>query len=207
MNAAKVSDGIIGTAALLGILCMIAGPVVAFAGRHLPLGSIEFPLVDVQAVDADAHGNVVLSDGYYGRIQLYDSSGRFTRGWPADAGGGGFTTSFLDSGHVASFASRRRSTLVYTLEGDPVSEDARPVSPEERSGRLAIRAPGGSSVSVLRAQVWPTVVRDRGGVRSLVVAQPWYLRLFGPLSVALVFTAALLHHTMAHVRARRSRPV
>jgi hypothetical protein len=98
MNTTKVWDGIIGTAALVGFLCMIAGPIVSFAGRHLPLDGIEFPLVDVQTVDADAHGNMVLSDVYYGRIQLYDSIGRFTRGWSAEALGGGFTASFLDSG-------------------------------------------------------------------------------------------------------------
>jgi hypothetical protein len=208
MNVTTLRDWMSVTVALVGLFGFLGGAVVALAGNRLPMRAFEFPLGDVQDVDIDREGKVVLALGFYGRIQLYDANGRFRRSWSADALGGPFTVSFQSPDLVASYAGRRGSTILFDLAGERVREDAEPARPKSETGAPSINAPDGSRVTVQRRLFWPNVVREKGGVSSTLVAEPWSMRFIeGPLPTWLLFCGGglLNRHTLARIRARRKR--
>ncbi len=208
MSVTKLWDWITVTAALIGLFGFLGGAVVAMAGNRLPMRAFEFPLGDVQDLDVDRDGNVVLALGFYGRIQLYDANGRFRRSWSADSRGGPFTVSFQSADRVASYAGRRDSTVLFNLAGDRVREEAKPAGPKAATWSPSINAPDGSTVTVYRRLFWPRVVREKGGLASVLVAEPWYLRLVeGPVATWLLFAGGglLNRHTLARMGARRVR--
>ena len=164
-----------------GLFGFLGGGLVAFAGDHLPLSSIEFPLGDIQDIAVDPEGNILLALGFYGRIQLYDAAGHFQRGWSADSRGGSFTVVFRSGGIVASHAVRRGSTVLFDLSGRRLSETTADPLPEYRGPSLSVSAPDGSTLRVRDRILWPKLVREKDGVTSTVLTGPWYLRtLTGP---------------------------
>ena len=175
-----------------GALGFLGGGWVTGAGSRYPLQSVEFPLGDVQDIAVDREGNILVALGFYGRIQLYDSEGRFKRGWPADAGGGSFTVAFRNADVVASYANRRRSTFLFDLTGKRLAETSEPSPPDHR-GAPSIRTPDGSTLRLRNRLLWPAVVREKDGVTSTVVAGPWYLRpVTGPVPACFLVLAGIL---------------
>jgi hypothetical protein len=180
-----------GTLAAAGLIGFIAGGVVAFAGDSLPLRSIEFPLGDVQDMAVDPSGNVVLALGFYGRIQVYDAQGRFQRGWSAEARGGSFTVAVDDSGLISSYASRRGSTLVFNPDGRVIT--TADSGSQRGHGETAIATADGSVLTLRHRFLWPTLVREKNGVVSVLVTGPWYLRPFtGPVPTWLLMMVGVL---------------
>jgi hypothetical protein len=171
----------------MGAIGFLGGAFVALAGGGLSLQSVEFPLGDVQDIAVDSGGNILLALGFYGRIQLYDSQGRFQRGWSARASGGAFTVSFRGADIVASYAVRRGSTLLFDLMGTRL-DDAEEHSFHERlTGAGSIHAPDGGTIIVRSRFLWPTLVHERDGITSTLVSGPWYWRPFtGPVPTWLL---------------------
>jgi hypothetical protein len=177
----------------LGAIGFLGGAVVALAGSGLPLGSVEFPLGDVQDIAVDRKGDILMALGFYGRIQVYDSRGHFQRGWSAEARGGGFTVFLRGPDTVASYAVRRGSTLLFDLAGMPLGESAEYPSVEHRTGARSTGAPDGSTLSVRRRFLWPTLVREKDGITSTLVTGPWYWRpVTGPVPTWLLMVAGTL---------------
>jgi hypothetical protein len=93
------------------------GSALAATGTVRPAASFEWPAGYVQGV-------VVTSTGYAvplepsGRIQIYDSSWRFLRGWQIDAGGGNFKILVTNPGSVEVFTARGRNHYTYTDAGE-----------------------------------------------------------------------------------------
>jgi hypothetical protein len=177
----------------IGALGFLGGFLFATAGNRFPIPSVEFPLGDVQDVAVDEDGNILLALGFYGRIQLYDSAGRFQRGWPADALGGSFTVAFRGANVVASYAARRHSTILFDLAGTRLNEEAEEAPPEHHGGASSISLSDGSTLRVQHGLLWPALVRHKDGVTSTVVTGPWYFRpITGPLPTWLLMLAGAL---------------
>jgi len=177
----------------LGALGFLGGFLFATAGSHFPVPSVEFPLGDVQDIAVDKEGNILLALGFYGRIQLYDSAGRFQRGWPAGAFGGSFTVAFRGADVVASYAARRRSTILFDLRGKRLNEWAEEPPREHRGQASSISLSDGSTLRVQHRFLWPALVRHKDGVTSTVVTGPWYFRpVTGPLPTWLLMVAGVL---------------
>jgi hypothetical protein len=165
----------------------------AIAGSQFPLPSLELPLGDVQDIAVDNDGNILLALGFYGRIQLYDSAGRFQRGWPAGARGGSFTVAFRNGAVVASYASRRGSTVLFDRNGKRLSEQAEAAPPNHGGGASSITLPEGGTLQMQHRFLWPALVRQKDGITSTVVTGPWYLRpITGPLPTWLLIVAGSL---------------
>jgi hypothetical protein len=159
------------------------------------LRSFEFPLGDVQDIAVDRDGRLLLALGFYGRIQLYDAGGRFIRGWSADSLGGAFTVAFQGPDLVQSYANRRRSTILFDINGRRRDDRAAssPDSTEHRTGATAVTAPDGSVLSVRLRYLWPAIVRQTGGDAVVLITGPWYLRpLTGPLPTWSLMLAGCL---------------
>jgi hypothetical protein len=177
----------------MGAVGFLGGFLFATAGSRFPVPSVEFPLGDVQDVAVDKEGSILLALGFYGRIQLYDSAGRFQCGWPADARGGSFTVAFRSANVVASYAARRHSTILFDLGGKRLNEESEEPPPEHRGGAGLIRLSDGSALRVQHRLLWPTLVRHKDGVTSTVVTGPWYFRpITGPLPTWLLMVGGAL---------------
>ncbi len=72
----------------LGFGGFMAGAVFATGANGFVPSGFEMPLGDLESVAVDAEGRIYTSAGFYSRIQVYDRTGQFLRGWFVDAGGG-----------------------------------------------------------------------------------------------------------------------
>jgi hypothetical protein len=149
-------------------LGFLGGFLFATAGSRFPVPSVEFPLGDVQDIAVDKVGDILLALGFYGRIKVCDSAGRFQRGWPAGALGGPFTVAFRGADVVASYAARRRSTILFDLRGKRLNEMAEEPPREQHGGSSSISLSDGSTLRVQHRLLWPALVRHKNGVTSTV---------------------------------------
>ena len=154
----------------IGAAGFLAGALVAYAGSLLTLSSVDFSAGDITGAIRDSSDTTYIALAFYGRIQKYAPNGQFIRGWSADAKGGPFRIGFTPEGHVASYAERRHSTLVFDPTGRIVSE-----------------------VGDGEARADSVLLPSANSSKRLVTPGAWYLRpVAGPIPAFLLFAAGLL---------------
>src|ERR1700722_8060989 len=47
----------------------------------------EVPLTDISDIAVDSSGDIYVETSFYGKVQVYNSKGKFLRNWPAFSGG------------------------------------------------------------------------------------------------------------------------
>jgi hypothetical protein len=118
---------------------------LAASGALTVIGpSTEWPVGPVDHVAQDANGTLIVPLVPQGRVQIYDRSGRFVRGWFVQAAGGDFRITPTTDGHIAVHSARGHSRLVYSYEGVLVSrtpEDADAFGRLEPRGELQMTIP------------------------------------------------------------------
>jgi len=122
------------------------GGFLAASGALRVIGpSVEWPVGSVEPVAEDANGQLIVPVKYWSRVQIYDRTGRFVRGWSVDTAGREFTATPTSDGHVEVYIERR-GRFVYSYEGQLLSEttDERREAGAAESGvqfRKTIRIP------------------------------------------------------------------
>jgi hypothetical protein len=81
---------------LIGSFLVLMGFTGFLSGFFAALGmlkwvpqSVEFPLAAVEGIDVDREGILFVASSFYSRIQVYNSRGKYIRGWFLDDTGGG----------------------------------------------------------------------------------------------------------------------
>jgi hypothetical protein len=105
----------------------------------------EWPVGPVDHVVRDANGTLIVPLTPQGRVQIYDRSGRFVRGWFVEASRGDFRIKPTTDGHIEVHTARGHSRLVYSYEGALLSSTPEDVKAFERlmdsSGELQMTIP------------------------------------------------------------------
>ncbi len=162
-----------GTAlAVWGGLGWIAFAVLASGVVHLP-GWVEVPMGELQAVGVASDGSIYCGIG--DRIQMYDHSGRFVRGWPVPAAGGAFGMRVDGNDRIHIGTARSEMHLVFDRQGRLIEENRNPEYFFEIAGARAVDG-NGCRYTLRSPHLFPGVVRiDPSRARRTVVGVRWYL--------------------------------
>ncbi len=77
----------------------------------------EVPIGHCLGVVVDHQNRIYLGEGFYGKIQVYDSEGNFLKGWPVDAAGGVFRMRLSDQNKLEVATVRTNRLLTYDANG------------------------------------------------------------------------------------------
>jgi hypothetical protein len=116
-GTARTAHFLVGAVFLYGCLGFFGQAAAATGGLWFIPSSLEWPVLKPEASALHSSGDSILGLASSGRVQVYDPSGRFLRGWFVDASGGVFKLQVTASDHVEVFAARGQSRLVYNLQG------------------------------------------------------------------------------------------
>lgn len=146
----------------------------------------ELPLGDLTGVTVDGNGNVYCGLGFYQRIQVYDSRGRFKYGRGIDAAGGDFLF-HIDEDDRLVVATVRNDKVFYFENGALVNEETSDSRYFEFYNRYSRDECFDSEKNYYRiapwSLIWPQVIRAEmgNGHRSVIVSTPfWKWLLMGP---------------------------
>ncbi len=105
------------------------GTIAFFSTMLMALGALgflsssEWPVGCVSGVLSDANGNLIAPHEPTDRIQIYDASHKFIRGWRVDSLGGFFKTRLTTDGNIEVFTVGGHKRFVYGLDGNVVISD------------------------------------------------------------------------------------
>lgn len=106
-------------AASIGALSFFT-PTLLGAYKPSFLSQVELPNADPNGIAVDPSGNAYIGSRAFARIQKYDSSGLFQKGWYAPSGV--FALEVTQDNLLRVCALHRRAEYFYNTEGDVVSE-------------------------------------------------------------------------------------
>lgn len=122
-GGARVLHVLVGVVFLYGCIGFFGQAAAATGGLSFIPSSFEWPVLWPEATAEDASGNSILGLASSGRVQVYDSRGRFLRGWFVEASGGVFRLQVTSSQQLEVFTARGRRRLVYSLQGALLEKD------------------------------------------------------------------------------------
>jgi hypothetical protein len=148
------------------------------AGSHLPSG-LEVPLGVLSGFTVDDEGRIYCAVESYGRLQQYDSEGRFLKGTYIPASAGAFRVVWNDESHRVVVATARNQ-MVYELNGDL------DVVSRTKNLELFFELDRNWSASVIRSDavyrlsdfflLYPRIIKTNpGGAARTIVTTPLYL--------------------------------
>lgn len=106
--------------ALLLIASFLTGFVLSSLILQFPnvqLADIDFPLSSPSALAVERNGNIVVASGFYGRIQVYSSEGRFLRGFFYPGEGGNVRIVCDRNGQYLVYVARENLEYVFSGNG------------------------------------------------------------------------------------------
>jgi hypothetical protein len=130
----------------LASACIIIG-AMGFFGSSLSssldgLTSFEWPVGSTNAALRYSDGSIVVPHEPSARVQIYDRSLHFIRGWSVDAGGGSFKLFPAENNTFYLFTARGKKKLHYDLNGNMLSSQSYAGSyPEDRSELVSVSIP------------------------------------------------------------------
>jgi hypothetical protein len=125
---------------LIASACIIIG-AMGFFGTSLSSSldgfiSFEWPVGSTSAALVYPDGSIVVPHEPSGRVQIYDRSFHFIRGWSVNAGGGSFKLFPAKKNTFYLFTARRNQKFHYDLNGNILSAQNYSGSYPEDSPRL-----------------------------------------------------------------------
>ena len=102
---------------LYGLVAFFAQALGAMGALPFIGPDVEWPVGRQSSVAQTSGGDFVVSLIPCGRVQMYDASGRFERGWFVDASGGDFKLDASTPGKIIVFTARAMRRLVYSSDG------------------------------------------------------------------------------------------
>ena len=97
--------------------------LVALGGFPWLQPTFEWPVGRARGVLVMPSGERVVPLKTASRIQVYDSAGRFLRGWQVGASGGAFILRLDESKKIEVLTSRGDRRYLYSLDGELLSQD------------------------------------------------------------------------------------
>jgi hypothetical protein len=112
--------GLMGLLVLIGATGFFGSGMSAVGFLRLP-NSFEWPAGNVCGVQTTSDGNRVVPLVPSGRVQIYDASWHFLRGWHVGGHGGDFKVECPAAGRIEVYTGRGKHHYSYTENGELVS--------------------------------------------------------------------------------------
>lgn len=190
-----------------GIFATVAASVYRqYIGPRNPsaAASVEFPLSEVADVVADQNGKIIVVLSVYGRLQVYDVSGRFLYGRYVPVGGA-FRLFFDQQGRLNVVSARSNKILTYDAQGRIVKREKDlkgKIFQKQTERTLTFTDSKGNHYSVRHPHWNPEIIRkDKTGRQTLSISTPWYLKpLIGNFYSWMMVMASLFMIWLLHER-------
>ena len=203
---------IVGRPVGIGLLVLGAGgwfsPFLFFDSAS---GSTEFPLGDLASIAVDRQGRIFCGIVAYGRIQMYDSDGRFVRGWPVGSSGGAFRIRMNRSDQVDVAVTRGDRLHTFDDRGNLLNTKERfDILPTDRvrgPAQTECRLPTGDVYSIRGGLLFPHVVKRDGSGRRTTVVRMTFAKwlIMCPFPAGIFLAVAVVIHCLIQWSAKKSR--
>ncbi len=153
--------------------------------------SDEFPLGDLEEIVVDSKGRIYTADRFYSRVQMYDRSGRFVRGWFMSAGQSNIHLDTFDRLSVHARAELR----IYSGKGKLLStKDVGPQFQLPSDGEKFRKRDAAGNLYQAEGVLFPHVIKvTPGGQQKQLVSVPWSKWFWmGPLPAWLFGAVGIL---------------
>jgi len=140
----RVVTVVAGTLMMIGALGFFGAALSAIGALNWLPSSFEWPAGYTKGVVSTADNYHLVPHTPSGRVQVYDRSWKFLRGWNVDAGAGTFKLYITDTNHIHVVTARGRMHYVYEISGKLLSSE----SYEETGANYSTFGSRGSSYAV-----------------------------------------------------------
>jgi len=167
-----------------------------------------FPLHDINGIVIDSKGRIYCESSFWGRLQVYSSSGEFMRGWFSGSSGGACQIELDDDDLIHVYTARGGNHYVYDEMGKLICKTKLKETEfykykKDTSEKLDHL---GNRFQVRSRYLFPKIVRiNSSGDIDLVIGNPLYLKLFEPISVVISVVIALILLSLVERQKRVSK--
>lgn len=174
-----------------------------------PPRSLQMPPGTIGDIELDRQGRIYLALQMYGRVQVYDNSGRFLYGWQVDTAGGTMKMEIRRGTRVNVVAHRVDRQYVYSLAGELLDEKEVDGDYVRRFGDdtpLEEEGPGGSRYRVRWRTFYPYVTKTSDGKDAVnILSTPFWLWLMMAPFPTFIWALIGIATTLAIVLPRELR--
>lgn len=208
---------------IVAYILLIIGGIGWLGGFLLSLGRIgpissftELPLGDLSGVAVDSAGRIYCQLGFYSRIQQYDATGKFIKGWSVNAAGGAFKIRVNPQDELEAVTARTNMFYRFAPTGEVIEKRQE----EDRTGSLFGSFDGGKSRIELAdgtvyttrwSLLFPSVVKiSPNGQMTKLVTVPFHKWLImGPFPAWFLWMIgiAILGWIQRHSKAQVAPPI
>jgi len=205
---------LLATAGVISIGMCVSGLALSFYSGMLSPKSksdfIEMPLGNPCGIVVNEKGRIFIGSCFYSRIQVYEETGEFDKGWFVNAGGGDFRIRLSNDDLIEIAPLRRKCIWGYSAEGVLLrTECSNSTSFWQFKAANEQRADdnNGNSYLIRNRIVFPYIVRAcKDGSQDVIVMSPITGILWGPFQIYLFGTTGLLIFIIPYIfRSRRAR--
>jgi hypothetical protein len=171
--------------------------------KYIPSG-VQLPLSELSGPALDHAGNIYCISEAYGRLQVYDSNGRFVRSWTVGLWGHAGTVHLDDRDRVHVYVSLHPAHYIYDTRGRLLRTERLSDDDTRPDGPSGPNAASGYEYVVRRPSIWPQVVKVGADGRESVVVRPnpllWIFAGPFPAGLFVALAIIVLSLTQRYVR-------
>jgi len=169
----------------------------------------ELPLADVNSVAVDSVGVIYCASVYYGRIQRYDSHGKFLSGWLVNAHGGFISLRVNQADQLEVYLDRGGELLTFDAGGRATGRLRVARSDAGHFNGLQAVTPQRDALTLQHRFFAPRLVRTTGdgSTRTLVSTSPFETLTMPVPSWFLLVAASFLWQQRRITGRRRRQPL
>jgi hypothetical protein len=174
---------------ILGFLIILYGPVSWFTIGLIYKPGDEYPIADIQGVVIDKNENIIVGDGFYQAILVYNKNGKFINSWKPDTQGGSFQLFLGTENSIVILPARgNNSKIYYNLQGLRINV-------KKDIDTMGVKY--ASNYKIVDNLFFPKIIKFNGRNEQVIVAQSFLKNLlkapfpFFGLSFVLFFVYGL----------------
>lgn len=168
---------------------------------NLIKSSTELPLAHLQGIVADQQGNVYLGIQFYQRIQLYDSTGTFQKGWFVNADGGIFRMKTNDLNQLEVATARTNLHYIFDQDGNilTLNENREAYSDFGDTNEYMYESQDGTNYTISLPTLWPHIIKttSQNPGKTIISVQPKNWFFIGVFPALLLGLLAILFSSLA----------
>ena len=192
---------------LIGFLIVLTCECLSAVGVSLTSSHIRFPLSNLNGFDVDRNGYIYCYSGFHHRLQIFDGTGHFQRGWFVKAARVGEI--HVDESGRIHFVDTSDKQFIFDINGN-ILEESKESGIYRRYYELArkkVTQDGNGNTYKPRITMLNTRILkvDPVGVKSSIITDPFYLWPFRIFFPAFLFIGVGGFLFMKFCRERKNR--
>lgn len=169
----------------------------------------ELPLAHLRGIVADQQDNVYLGIQFYERIQLYDSTGTFQKGWFINANGGRFRLRINDLNQLEVATARTNLHYIFDQNGNllALNENKEAYGNFGDTNEYVYESEDGTNFTISLPTLWPHIIKttSHNPDNTIISVQPKNWFFIGIFPALLLGLLAILFSSLADKKSRHQQ--